>query len=67
MSKSDPVTPIEHRAAIFVDQTGGYVDIEQEFGDHTRYTPEEARDIAEEILAAADAAEADGSVRVTPD
>lgn len=64
MSRSDPVTPIEHRAAVFVEQTGGYVDIEQEFGDHTKYTPEEARSIAEEILAAADQAERDGSVRM---
>lgn len=64
MSKSDPVTPIEHRAAVFVEQRGGYVDIEQEFGDHTQYTPEEAREIATEILEAADRAEADGSVRV---
>lgn len=63
MSKSDRVEPIEHRAAIFVEEGGGYVDIQQEFGDHTKYTPDEARRIAEEILEAADTAAQDGSVR----
>lgn len=63
MSRSNRVEPLEHRAAIFVEEGGGYVDIQQEFGDHTKYTPDEARRIAEEILDAADAAEHDGSVR----
>lgn len=63
MSSSDDARSIEHRAAIFVEEGGGYVDIQQEFGDHTEYTPDEARRIAEEILAAADAAERNGGVR----
>jgi hypothetical protein len=63
MSKSDQPHSIEHRAAVFVEESGGYVDIRQEFGDHTKYTPAEARRIAEEILTAADAAGSDGSVR----
>jgi hypothetical protein len=62
MSRSDRVEPLEHRAAVFVEEGDGYVDIQQEFGDHTKYTPDEARRIAEEILEAADAAEQDGSV-----
>jgi hypothetical protein len=64
MSKSGEVSPIARRSVVFVEQDGGYVDIQQEFGDHTKYTPEEARRIAEELLSAADTAEADGSVRV---
>jgi hypothetical protein len=66
MSSTDGPTSLEHRAAVFVESTGGYVDIQQEFGDHTRYTPDEARRIAREIVAAADAAEqeTDGSVRM---
>lgn len=66
MSKSGRVTSLEHRAPIYVDPRGGYVDIKQTHGDRTKYTPAEARDIAEEILDAADAAEADpdGSVRL---
>lgn len=63
MSKADQPRSIEHRAAIFVEKSGGYVDIQQEFGDRTKYTPAEARRIAEEILDAADEATADGSVR----
>lgn len=67
MSKPDSVTPLEHRAPVYVEQEGGYVDIQQPFGDHTKYTPTEAREIAAELLAAAAAAEtADGGVAMDP-
>jgi hypothetical protein len=54
MSKSRSVTSFEHRAPIYIDPRGGYVDITQPRGDRTKYTPEEARALAAEILAAAD-------------
>jgi hypothetical protein len=69
MSKSDSVTSLEHRAPVYVEQQEGYVDIQQAFGDHTKYTPAEAREIAQEILAAAAAAATettDGSVSMDP-
>lgn len=50
-------TPIEHVAPVYVERSNGYVDIQQAHGDHTLYTPEEAREIAEEILAAAETAD----------
>jgi hypothetical protein len=62
MSRADEPASLENRAAIFVESEGGYVDIQQEFGNHTKYTPEEARRIAREIMAAADAAETTGHV-----
>lgn len=49
--------PLEHVAPVYVDREEGYVNLRQGHGDHTLYTAEEARDLAEEILAAADAAE----------
>jgi hypothetical protein len=55
MSKSRSVTSLEHRAPIYIDPRGGYVDIQQARGDRTKYTPEEARALATEILEAADA------------
>ncbi|WP_276257408.1 hypothetical protein [Haloglomus litoreum] len=65
MSKSQRVTSLESRAPIYIDRRDGYVDIQQTYGDRTKYTPEEARDIAAEILEAADALEGtDGSVRM---
>ncbi|WP_254830871.1 hypothetical protein [Haloglomus salinum] len=59
MSKSRSVTSLEHRAPIYIDPRGGYVDITQPRGDRTKYTPAEARRLAAEILAAADEVEAD--------
>lgn len=44
---------------MYVEESKGYVDIQQTRGDHTLYTPDEAREIAREIMEAADAA--DGS------
>lgn len=51
------VQPLERTAPIYVETRSGYVDIRQVQGDPTLYTPEEARDIAREVLAAADACE----------
>jgi hypothetical protein len=58
-NSADPpaVAPLEHVAPIYVEERNGYVDVQQPSGDPTLYTPDEARDIAREILAAADAAE----------
>jgi len=50
-------TTLEDRAPILVDTDDGYVRIEQMLGNHPLYTPAEARDLAEDILAAADDAE----------
>ncbi len=58
------VQPLERTAPVYVEATDGYVDIRQPKGDPTLYTPEEARDIARDILAAADATE-DGADRRT--
>jgi hypothetical protein len=57
MAGDQAVTPLEHVAPVYVEESDGYVDIKQTQGDHTLYTPEEARELAAEILAAADAAE----------
>ena len=51
------INPLERNAPIYVEASSGYVDIRQVQGDPTLYTPAEARDIAEEILAAAEAYE----------
>jgi hypothetical protein len=51
------VTALEDTAPILVDTSENYVRIEQMVGNHPLYTPEEARDLAADILAAADAAE----------
>lgn len=51
------VNPLERNAPIYVEASSGYVDIRQIQGDPTLYTPAEAREIAEEVLAAADACE----------
>ncbi|MEF8774883.1 MAG: hypothetical protein V5A43_00060 [Haloarculaceae archaeon] len=50
------VPPLEHRAHFDIDVDEGYVHIEQSWGDRTLYTPEEARELAEEIATAADQA-----------
>jgi hypothetical protein len=51
------VPPLENTAFFDIDTRQGYVRIDQSWGDQTLYTPAEARDIAEAILAAADEAE----------
>jgi hypothetical protein len=50
------VPPLEHRAFFDIDTSDCYVRIEQSVGNRPLYTPEEARDLAEEILEAADRA-----------
>ena len=51
------VQPLERTAPVYVESTGDYVDIRQPSGDPTLYTPEEAREIAQDILTAAEASE----------
>lgn len=51
------VTPLERTALFDIEDKDGYVRIEQSVGDPVHYTPEEARDIAEDILAAVRRAE----------
>ncbi|MBX0294373.1 MULTISPECIES: hypothetical protein [Haloarcula] len=45
------VPPLENTAFFSIDSDDGYVRIEQSLGNQVLYTPEEARDIAESILA----------------
>jgi hypothetical protein len=59
MEESDSPTPLEHVAPVYVDVEGAYVNVEQTHGERTLYTPEEAREIATELLDAAAAAEAE--------
>lgn len=61
-----PVQPLERTAPVYVEATDGYVDIRQPKGDPTLYTPEEARDIARDILAAAGATERGSEGRTDP-
>jgi hypothetical protein len=49
--------PLENTAYFDIDTREGYVRVEQSWGDKRLYTPREARDVAEAILAAADEAE----------
>jgi hypothetical protein len=51
------VPPLENTAFFDIDTRQGYVRIDQSWGDQRLYTPEEARDVAEAILAAADDAQ----------
>jgi hypothetical protein len=60
------VQPLERTAPVYVEATEGYVDIKQPKGDPTLYTPEEARDIARDILAAAEASERGIETRLDP-
>ena len=50
------VPPLENTAFFDIDTRRGYVRIDQSWGDKTLY-PEEAEDIAETILAAAEETE----------
>jgi hypothetical protein len=52
------VEPLEDRAYITIDVTDdGYLRIEQSVGDQPMYTPGEARELAEDLVAAAARAE----------
>ena len=44
------VTPMENTAFFAIEADGEYVRIEQSLGNQVRYTPAEARDIANAIL-----------------
>ena len=50
------VTPLDDLAHFTIEASEGYVRIEQSHGGQVYYTPEEAREIAEDILRAADEA-----------
>lgn len=50
------VTPLDDLAHFTIDASEGYVQIEQTRGGQVYYTPEEAREIAEDILEAAEKA-----------
>lgn len=57
---TEDVEALEDRAYITIDVTDdGYLRIEQSIGDKPMYTPDEARDLAEDILDAADRAQRD--------
>lgn len=49
--------PLEHVAPVYVEPEDGYVSVKQGHGDHTLYTPEEIRDLAKDLLNAAEHAE----------
>lgn len=56
---SENVEPLEDRAYFSIAVTDdGYVRIEQSVGDPPFYTPTEAREIAEDLLEAAEEADA---------
>lgn len=58
-ASSDPmkVPPLDNTAFFDIDTREGYVRVDQSLGNRTLYTPEEARDIAESIIEAAEDAE----------
>lgn len=60
MAESESPTPLEHVAPVYIDVEGAYVKVDQIHGERTLYTPAEARELATELLDAADAAEAEG-------
>ncbi|MDS0283291.1 hypothetical protein [Haloarcula onubensis] len=51
------VPPLENTAFFAIEADNDYVRIEQSLGNQVRYTPAEARDIANAILDAVDEAE----------
>lgn len=54
------VLPLENTAFFDIETDDGYVRIDQSVGNQVLYTPAEARDVAESILAAADEAAESG-------
>ncbi|WP_254271391.1 hypothetical protein [Haloarcula marina] len=54
--RSIRVPPLENTAFFSIEADDEYVRIEQSLGNQVLYTPEEARDIADAILDAVDAA-----------
>lgn len=55
-NKEPTVTPLDDLAHFTIDASDGYVQIEQSHGGQVYYTPEEACEIAEDILEAAEKA-----------
>lgn len=53
------VPSLKNKPFFSVERDDGYVRIEQSLGNQLRYTPEEARDIAQRILEAAEDAKQD--------
>ncbi|MFC7077953.1 hypothetical protein [Haloarcula halophila] len=53
------VPPFENTALFSIETDDGYVRIEQSLGNQVRYTPEEAREIAHEILDTIDTVESE--------
>ena len=51
------IRPLADTAHFVIETTDGYVRVEQSIANSTRYTPEEARDIAQSIIEAAEQAE----------
>mgnify|MGYP000572021854 CR=1 FL=1 len=62
-----PVSRLDHTALFDITERDGYVRIDQSQGGRTLYTPEQARDLAVEILEAADETEGGGSLAEDPD
>ncbi|MDS0258876.1 hypothetical protein NDI56_05660 [Haloarcula sp. S1CR25-12] len=56
-SSGIPVPELENTAFFAIEADDDYVRIEQSLGNQVRYTPSEARDIADAILRAADDAQ----------
>mgnify|MGYP006310065435 CR=1 FL=1 len=56
---SGPVEPLEDRAYFEIDIEDGYVRIEQSVGDPPLYTPDEAEELATDLIEAANEARAD--------
>ena len=54
-----PVEPLQDRAYFEIDIEDGYVRIEQSVGDPPLYTPDEAEELAEDLLEAAAEARTD--------
>jgi len=61
------VPPLENTAFFAIDRDDGYVRIDQSLGNQVLYTPEEARDVARAILAAADEAADEATERTVGD
>lgn len=51
------ITPLENTAFFAIEADDEYVRIEQSLGNQVRYSPSEARDIANAILDAVESAE----------
>lgn len=66
-SGGSTVPPLENTAFFAIDRDDGYVRIEQSLGNQVLYTPQEARDVARAIVAAADEAAEETPERAVDD